>query len=125
MSTPAQTLPTSTPVPSAPSPASRPWLCGAFLLAGAAQLITISALVGVDPPAVTWWSLLLAIAPAPVLAAAAFAPVPASARRLVVAAGLVILVAGIVGGILHIGLFFLPALVVLAFGAVKLWREGS
>jgi hypothetical protein len=124
MSTPAQTLPTaSTPVPRAAAPASRPWLRGAVLLAGAAQLITISALVGVNPLATTWWALLLAIAPAPVLAVAAFAPAPVN--RFAAAAGVLILVAGIVGGILHIGLFFVPALVVLAFGAVKLWREGS
>jgi hypothetical protein len=33
--------------------------------------------------------------------------------------------AGIAGGILHIGLFFVPALVVLAAVGVKLWREQS
>jgi hypothetical protein len=32
---------------------------------------------------------------------------------------------GIVGGITHTGLFFVPALVCLAVGAVKLWREQS
>ena len=37
--------------------------------------------------------------------------------------GAQVLVAGIAGGILHIGLFFVPALVVLAVGGVKLWRE--
>jgi hypothetical protein len=36
-----------------------------------------------------------------------------------------ILVAGIAGGILHTGLFFVPALVALAVGGVKLWREQS
>ena len=36
-----------------------------------------------------------------------------------------VLIAGIAGGILYIGLFFVPALVVLAVGAVKLWREQS
>jgi hypothetical protein len=91
-------------------------------LAGAAQLITISALVTSDYPlAATWWSLLLGIAPAPVAAAAAFAPAPAS--RLAGVAGVLVLVAGIAGGIVHIGLFFVPALVVLAVGTVKLWRE--
>jgi hypothetical protein len=124
MSTPAQTLPAaSTPAHMAPIPPSRPWLRGALLLAGAAQLITISALVGVHPLAVSWWSLLLAIAPAPVLAAARFAPAPVN--RLAAAAGVVILVAGIAGGILHIGLFFVPALAVLAVGTVKLWREDA
>ena len=34
-----------------------------------------------------------------------------------------VLVAGIAGSILHTGLFFAPALVVLAVGGVKLWRE--
>jgi hypothetical protein len=94
-----------------------------MLLAGAAQLITISALLGVDPLAVTWWSLLLAIAPAPLAAAATFAP--ARLNLLAAAAGVLVLIAGIAGGILHIGLFFLPALVVLAVGTVKLWREQS
>jgi hypothetical protein len=91
-------------------------------LAGAGQLITISALVTSDYPlAVTWWSLLLAIVPAPVTAAAVFAPAPVN--RLAAAVGVLVLVAGIAGGILHIGLFFVPALVVLAAGTVKLWRE--
>jgi len=39
--------------------------------------------------------------------------------------GVLVLIAGIVGGIVHVGLFFVPALVVLAVGAVKLWREQS
>ena len=106
---------------SVPAPPSWPWRRAALFLAGAAQLITISALVGADPLAVTWWSLLLAIAPAPVAALAAFAPAPVS--RLAAAAGVLILVAGIAGGILHTGLFFVPALVALAVGGVKLWRE--
>ena len=58
-----------------------------------------------------------------VLAAAAFAPAPVN--RLAAVAGVVVLAAGIAGGILHIGLFFVPALVVLAVGGVKLWREPS
>ena len=33
------------------------------------------------------------------------------------------MVVGIAGGIVHIGLLFVPALVVLAVGTVKLWRE--
>jgi SNF family Na+-dependent transporter len=36
---------------------------------------------------------------------------------------MVVLVAGIVGGISHTGLFFVPALVVLAIGTVRLWQE--
>jgi hypothetical protein len=94
-----------------------------MLLAGAAQLITISALLSADPLAVTWWSLLLAIAPAPLAAAAAFAP--SRLNLLAAVAGVAVMVAGIAGGVLHIGLFFVPALVVLAVGAVKLWREQS
>jgi len=117
----APTLPAASPSSSVGAPPSWPWRLAALILAGAAQLITISALVGADPLAVTWWSLLLAIAPAPVIAAAAFAPAPVN--RLAAAAGVLILVAGIAGGILHTGLFFVPALVVLAVGTVKLWRE--
>jgi uncharacterized membrane protein len=99
----------------------RPWLVGALLLAGGAQLITISALLSVDPLAVTWWSLLLAIAPAPLTALAAFAP--AALARAAAVAAIVVLVAGIVGGILHTGLLFLPALVVLVIGSRPLLRE--
>ena len=53
------------------APASWPWRRAALFLAGAAQLITISALVGADPIPVTWSSLLLAVAPVTVAAAAA------------------------------------------------------
>jgi hypothetical protein len=108
-------------VPPVPAPPSWPWRRAALFLAGAAQLITISALVGADPLAVTWWSLLLAIAPAPVAAVAAFAP--AAVGRLAAVTGVLVLAVGIVGGIVHTGLFFVPALAVLAVGAVKLWRE--
>jgi hypothetical protein len=73
------------------------------------------------PLAATWWSLLLAIAPAPVAAVAAFAPAPVNLLAGVV--GVLVLLVGIAGGILHIGVFFVPALVVLAVGTVKLWRE--
>jgi hypothetical protein len=106
-----------------PTPPSWPWRRGAMLLAGAAQLITISALVGADPLATTWSSLLLAIAPAPLAAAAAFSPTPAN--RFAAVVGAAVLVAGIVGGITHTGALFLPALVVLVVGAVKLWGEHS
>lgn len=101
----------------------RPWLLGALLLAGAAQLITISALLSVDPLAVTWWSLLLAIAPAPVATVAAFAP--ATLARAATAAAIVIVVVGIVTGVLHTGLFFLPALAALVVGGRALLREQS
>jgi len=43
------------------APRSWPWRRTALLLAGAAQLITISALPGADPIPVTWASLLLAV----------------------------------------------------------------
>ena len=59
------------------APPSWPWRRAALFLAGAAQLITISALVRADPIPATWSSLLLAVAPAP-LAAAVFAPSPVS-----------------------------------------------
>jgi hypothetical protein len=105
------------------APPSWPWRRGALILAGAAQLITISALVGADPLAATWSSLLLAIAPAPLAAAAAFSPAPAN--RFAAVAGAAVLVAGIVGEITHTGALFLPALVVLVVGVVKLWGEHS
>lgn len=100
-----------------------PWLLAALLLAGAAQLITISALTSADPIAATWASLLLATAPAPLAGAAAYAPAPVNVLAAV--AGVAALVAGIVGEIAHIGLWFLPALVLLVIGAVVLWRERS
>jgi hypothetical protein len=106
-----------------PAPPSWAWRRGALILAGAAQLITISALVGADPLATTWSSLLLAIAPAPLAALAAFSPAPAN--RFAAAVGAAVLVAGIVGEITHTGVLFLPALVVLIVGTVKLWGEHS
>ena len=119
--TPAANVPASA-VLSAPAPPWWPWRRGALILAGAAQLITISDLVTSDYPlAATWWSLLLGIAPAPVAAVAAFAPAPVN--RLAGVVGVLVLVAGIAGGIVHIGVLFVPALVALAVGTVKLWRE--
>jgi hypothetical protein len=114
---------TSAPVSSSPVPAPPSWVWrrGALILAGAAQLITISALTSADPLTVTWASRLLAIAPAPLAAAAAFTPAPVS--RLAAVVGVLVLMAGIAGSIVHTGLFFVPALVVLAVGGVKLWRE--
>lgn len=106
-----------------PAPPSWPWRRAALLLAGAAQLITISALVGADPIPATWSSLLLAAAPAPLAAAAAFAPGPVN--LLAAVAGIAVLAAGIAAQVTHTGLFFVPALVVLAVAAVKLWREQS
>jgi hypothetical protein len=109
------------PAPPVPAPPGWAWRRGALILASAAQLITIAALNSVDPLAVSWWSLLLAIAPAPLAAAAAFAP--ARVARLAAVICLMVLAAGIAGGILHIGVLFVPALVVLAAGTVRLWGE--
>jgi hypothetical protein len=112
---------TAVPQAAVPAPPSWAWMRGALILAGAAQLITISALTSADPLAATWYSLLLAVAPALLVAAAAFAPAPAS-LPLAVLAGVVLLV-GIIAGIAHTGAFYLPALVVLAVGVARLWRE--
>lgn len=126
---PANTSPapgTATPPSpvSVPAPPSWAWRRSALLLAIAAQLITISALVPNDLPlAATWSSLLLATAPAPLAAAAAFAPAPLN--RLAAAVGVLVLIAGIAGGITHTGVFFVPALACLAVGGAKLWREPS
>ncbi|HTS97584.1 MAG TPA: hypothetical protein VMI33_13275 [Streptosporangiaceae bacterium] len=107
----------------ATAPPSLVWRRAAFLLAGAAQLITISALVSADPIPATWASLLLAIAPALVTAVAYFGP--ARVNTWAAVAGLAVLVAGIAGTITHTGLFFLPALAALAVATVTLWREQS
>jgi hypothetical protein len=106
-----------------PAPPSWSWRRGALILTSAAQLITIAALLGANPLSVTWYSLLLAIAPVVLVAAAAFAPAPVNLVAAV--AALAAMIAGIVGGFLHTGLFFAPALVVLAIGTAKLWRERS
>ena len=109
------------PVPAASAPPSWPWRRAALLLSIAAQLITIAALEGADPLAVTWAALLLAIAPAPPATVVAFAPVPVA--RLAAVLDTAVLVAGILGGILRTGLFFVPALAAMAVAGVKLWRE--
>src|SRR6266516_4107759 len=85
------------------APPSWPWRRAALFLAGAAQLITISALVGADPVPATWSSLLLAVAPAPLAAAAAFAP--GSVNLLAAVAGIAVLAVGIVAQVTHTGLF--------------------
>src|SRR5580698_10978932 len=78
---PASSAPSRPQAAPVPAPRSWSWRRTALLLAGAAQLITISALLGSDPVPVTWASLLLAIAPAPLAAAAAFAPPPRPGSR--------------------------------------------
>ncbi len=105
---------------------SWPWRRGALLLAGAAQLLAISSLTrSSDPVPATWDPLLLAIAPVLLAAAAAWAP--ARIARLAGVAGIAVLLAGTIGAIGQSGLqyavFFLPALVVLIIGTIKLWRE--
>ena len=114
-------LGTATPASpvSGPAPPSWAWRRSALLLAIAAQLITIAAVSRTNYPlAATWSSLLLATAPAPLAAAAAFAPAPLN--RLAAAVGVLVLIAGIAGGITHTGVFFVPALVCLACTASKL-----
>jgi hypothetical protein len=104
-----------------PAPPSWAWRRTGLLLAGAAQLITISALLGSDPIPATWSSLLLATAPALIAAAAAFAPAPVN--RLAAVAGVLVMIAGMAGGIGRTGLLFIPALAVLAVAGARLWRE--
>jgi hypothetical protein len=120
---PVPAAPPAPPAPATPAPPSWRWRLVALILAGAAQLITISALVGGDRPPVTWAALLLAIAPAPLAAAAAFAPSPWTRPTAVCA--VVAMAAGLGGAITHTGLFFLPALVVEIVAVVKLSAEGG
>jgi hypothetical protein len=105
------------------------WLFAAFLLAGAAQLITISALLGATPLATSWSALLLAIAPAPLAAAAAFTA-PRLARLAAVAAAVAIGV-GVVGSLTewstsnaHTGVLFFLSLAAVVVGGLRLWRAG-
>jgi len=100
---------------------SWPWRRGAMLLSGAAQLITISALVSADRDPATWSMLLLAIAPAPLAAGAAF--LPARLARLTAVAAAIVLLVGIIGAVRHTGLFFVPAFAVMVVAAIKLWSE--
>jgi hypothetical protein len=107
----------------APVPPVRRWTQGGVFLALAGQLITVSALTSADPIPATWSALLLACAPAPLALVAVYALAPVN--RLAVVAALVAIIVGGAGQILHTGLFFLPALMVLAVAAAKLWRERS
>jgi hypothetical protein len=105
-----------------PAPQARngPWLLAGLLLAGAAQLIDIAVLTSADRLPASWWLLLLATAPAPLAAVAAFAP--PKVARLAVGVVVAALVAGVIGGITHNGLFFAPALVALVIGGLRLWK---
>jgi uncharacterized oligopeptide transporter (OPT) family protein len=105
------------------------WLFAAFLLAGAAQLITISALLSADPLAPSWWALLLGIAPVLLAAVAVFGP--RTVTRPAVVAAVVGMIVGIVGclvswhsGTSHTGVLFFPALVAAVVGGLRLWRAG-
>jgi hypothetical protein len=93
------------------------WLRGALVLAIGAQLITISALTSADPLVVTWATLWLAIAPAPLAALPVLAP--ARFVRAAILLDIVVLVVGIAGGITHTGLFFVPELAVLVYAIVR------
>jgi hypothetical protein len=112
---------TAAPAPALSAAGSWPWRRAALLLAVAAQMITVAALESADPIPVTWAALLLAIAPAPLAALAAFAPAPIA--RLAAPLTVAVLVAGIAGQVTHTGLFFVPALAVMAVAALRLWRE--
>jgi hypothetical protein len=111
-----------------PRSSTERWLFAAFLLAGAAQLITISALISADPLATSWSALLLAIAPVLLAAAAAFGP--RSAARVAAAAAAVALIVGFVGSLVdwsvtstsHTGVLFIPALVAALVSCFRLWR---
>jgi hypothetical protein len=100
---------------------SRTWRRGVMLLSGAAQLITISALVSADPAPATWAMLLLAIASAPL--AAATVHLPARLARLTGVAAAIVLLAGIIGAATHTGFFFVPAFAVMVVAIIKPWRE--
>jgi hypothetical protein len=108
------------------APGSWPWRRAALLASIAAQLITIAALESADPVPASWPALLLAVAPAPLALAAAFAPSPAARMAAPLAA--IVLVTGMIGQATQTGLFyifFLPALVAMIVAAVRLCREGA
>ena len=62
---------------------------------------------------------MLAIAPAPLTALAAVGP--RAAARLAAAAAAVAMIVGIVGGIGRVGSLFIPALIAVVVGALRLW----
>jgi hypothetical protein len=98
------------------------WLLAALLLAGAAQLIAVAVVTSADRIAspAPWWAVLLATAPAPLSAVAAFAPRIIGRVAVVLAVAAVLV--GLIGGVTHNGLFFAPALVALVIGGLRLWR---
>lgn len=106
------------------APGSWPWRRAALLASVAAQLITISALVSVDPIPASWTALLLGVAPAP-LALGAPGVAPALVARLAAPLAVVVLVTGMAGQVTHTAVFFLPALAAMTGAALRLWREGA
>ena len=109
-----------------PAPRARngQWLLAGLLLAGAAQFIAVAVVTSADRIAspAPWWAVLLATAPTPLAAVAAFAP--RTIGRVAVVLAVAAVLAGLIGGIAHNGLFFAPALVALVIGGLRLWRLG-
>lgn len=97
------------------------WRLAALVLSGAAQIITIASVTYLFHPGVTWAVLLLAIAPAPLAAVAAFAPRPIARWAAIVTA--LVVVAGLAGWATHAGWLFAPALAALIVVCLLLWRE--
>lgn len=100
---------------------SWPWRRGAMLLAGAASLISVSAMLSADPEPASWPMLLLVIGGVPLAAATAF--LPARLARLTGIAAALVLLTGIPGAIGQTGWLFAPALVVTAGAVYRLWRD--
>jgi hypothetical protein len=96
------------------------WRQAVLFLCVGAQLITISALLGSVPVPETWASVLLAVAPIPLAVPVAFGPTRVA--RMMVPLLAIALIAGLAGSITHAGWVFVPALVVLAMTAARLWR---
>ena len=99
------------------------WCRAAFFLSGAAQLVTISALVSIDALAATWAALLLAVAPVLLGVLIAFGPLRVA--RLAAVASAAVIIAGIAGGDWRTGLLFLPALIAVLIAGFMLWRQPS
>jgi len=95
------------------------WRIGAFLLTGAAQIITIASVTYLLHPRVTWAALLLAIAPAPLAAVTAFGPRPLAKWTAIITA--LVVIAGLAGWATHAGWLFAPALAALIMVCLRLW----
>ena len=99
------------------------WCRAAFFLSGAAQIVTISALVSIDALPATWAALLLAVAPVLLGVLIAFGPLRVA--RLAAVASAAVIIAGIAGGNWRTGLLFLPALIAVLIAGFMLWRQPS